>query len=315
MRAVDIAPAARRGRVRSEVLSPSAKSGLCDERGALRPRERRAHLRRPRGRARRRPATRLRGQRRLDRAAHHRLAVDVGQQLVRPAHAASSGRRPAPARRCAAPRRARRRRVGSPARGCGRRRDLRQQAAGAHAHDVARGRPAGRRPARCSTQSKPLSLGERAQPGRPSTGVVAEPAEQQQVAGIDRHAEMIDRAAGALDRRRDHVAPVGDRRGAGDQQHLGSRRPARSAIAAGQRASVMRAARPRRPARSRAPPGAPFMISTRLVEHAFLDAGQPGLDQADAARRGTAATRSSGPPSRGDGDAALERRARRRRRE
>ena len=36
-------------------------------------------------------------------------------------------------------------------------------------------------------------------------------ADQQQIAGIDRHAEMLDRAADLGDRGRDHVAPVGDR--------------------------------------------------------------------------------------------------------
>ena len=74
------------------------------------------------------------------------------------------------------------------------------------AHDLAPRRPAARRPAARSTQSKPLTLGERAQPGRPSTGMRADPAEQQQIAGIDRHAEMVDRAAG---RRR---SPPGSRR-------------------------------------------------------------------------------------------------------
>ena len=68
--------------------------------------------------------------------------------------------------------------------------------------------------------SKPLTLGERAQPGRPSTGLPSSPAEQQQIAGIDRHAEMLDRAAGRHDARRDDVAAIDDRRGAGDQQEI-----------------------------------------------------------------------------------------------
>ncbi len=42
-----------------------------------------------------------------------------------------------------------------------------------------------------------------------------------QIAWIDRHAEMIDDAAGSLDRRRDDVAPVGNGAGAGDQQQIG----------------------------------------------------------------------------------------------
>ena len=45
-------------------------------------------------------------------------------------------------------------------------------------------------------------------------------AEQQQVARVDRHAEMVDPAAGGEDCGRDHVAPVEDRRGAVDQQQV-----------------------------------------------------------------------------------------------
>ena len=45
-------------------------------------------------------------------------------------------------------------------------------------------------------------------------------AEQQQIARIDRHPEMVDPTAGGNDRRRDHIAPVEDRRGAVDQQDL-----------------------------------------------------------------------------------------------
>ena len=39
-------------------------------------------------------------------------------------------------------------------------------------------------------------------------------ADHHQIAGIDRHAEMLDRAADVLKRRRDDIAPVGDRGGA-----------------------------------------------------------------------------------------------------
>ena len=55
---------------------------------------------------------------------------------------------------------------------------------------------------RSSTQSKPFSLGLRAQPGAPMHRLAAELAEHQQIAGIDRH-------AGAHDRRR---RPAGSRR-------------------------------------------------------------------------------------------------------
>ena len=73
---------------------------------------------------------------------------------------------------------------------------------------------------RSNTQSKPLTFGERAQPGKPKTDPLADMAEQQKIAGIDRHAEMIDTPPGALDRGRDHVAPIQDCRRAMDQQHL-----------------------------------------------------------------------------------------------
>ena len=56
---------------------------------------------------------------------------------------------------------------------------------------------------RCSTQSKPFSFGERAQPGAPMIGMPVALGEQQQIAGIDRHAEMLDPAAARLDRGRE----------------------------------------------------------------------------------------------------------------
>jgi hypothetical protein len=45
-------------------------------------------------------------------------------------------------------------------------------------------------------------------------------AEQQQIARIDRHPEMVDPAAGSDDRRRDDVTPIEDRRGAVNQQDV-----------------------------------------------------------------------------------------------
>jgi hypothetical protein len=47
-------------------------------------------------------------------------------------------------------------------------------------------------------------LGERAQPG-------ARGADQHEIAGVNRHAEMLDAPADRLDCRWDHVAPIGDR--------------------------------------------------------------------------------------------------------
>src|SRR5262249_50506853 len=58
---------------------------------------------------------------------------------------------------------------------------------------------------RISTQSKPFSPGECAQ-HRDSTGA----ADQEEIAGIDRHAEMLDGAANARYRSRDHVAAIGN---------------------------------------------------------------------------------------------------------
>ena len=93
-------------------------------------------------------------------------------------------RPPGRPRRSAAPRRRHQR----PSRGCGR--------AGLSVSSpptpmaAISARPTGK-PAstRHSTKSKPLSLGERAQPGRPSTVRPSKRARHQQIAGIDRHAE------------------------------------------------------------------------------------------------------------------------------
>ena len=47
-------------------------------------------------------------------------------------------------------------------------------------------------------------------------------ADHQQIAGIDRHAEMLDLAADRLQRGRDHIAPVGDRRSAEHDGEFGA---------------------------------------------------------------------------------------------
>ena len=105
---------------------------------------------------------------------------------------------------------------------------------------ISAGRPAARRTAAVSTKSMPFSFGLRAQPGSTSAGRVADPAEADQVAGIDRHAEMQDLAARAHDAGRADVAPVHDRRGADHQQQVGAL--AKSAIPAPCRAALPRAA-------------------------------------------------------------------------
>ena len=106
--------------------------------------------------------------------------------------------------------------------------------------------------------------------------------EQQQIAGIDRHAEMVDPAAGGDDRFRDHVAPVDDRRGAVHEDDVGAlrhrggdaRRQIRSLVFAALFGDQLAAER-----------GEPLLGDLAgLVEDAFLEPGQAGLDQRDVAR-------------------------------
>ena len=149
---------------RSEVASPSAKFGLWTKRHVepgqrrldLGPRVARHHDHRPRAR----------GQRRLDRPAHQRLAADSRRPAWSPRprrRRGSATRGPAAStiaaisahRACAAAAASR-----SPS--AGRRRpspECRRRCTGT---------PASTRP---STQSKPFSFGERAQPGAPITGL------------------------------------------------------------------------------------------------------------------------------------------------
>ena len=115
-----------------------------------------------------------------------------------------------------------------------------QQPADAHAHDVRRltFSPANRR---VRMKSMPFSFGLRAQPGSTS-GVLADPADADQVARIDRHAEMHDFAAGAHDARpaRRRAGPPRPRR----RPPAACRRPAASnpSSASRDRFLVMRAA-------------------------------------------------------------------------
>ena len=76
--------------------------------------------------------------------------------------------------------------------------------------------------------------------GRAEHRLAARLADQHQIAGIDRHAEMLDRAADRFDRRRDHVAPVGDRRGAEHDDQLGAGSCSTSSIALRERALLVR---------------------------------------------------------------------------
>ena len=68
-----------------------------------------------------------------------------------------------------------------------------------------------------STQSKPLTLGERAQLGTPMTAVCTEPSEHHQVAGIDRHAQMHHVSSRRLEPGGNDIAAVDDGGGAEHQ--------------------------------------------------------------------------------------------------
>ena len=187
-----------------------------------------------------------RGERLLGGDAHQRLAADLGEQLVDRAHAGRAAGGEHDRGDAAALLRLR---LGARLRP---RHDLHQQAADAHAGDVlARHRQAGEQPHQHPVEAVFLRRARAAR--RAEHRLAAQPADQHQIAGIDRHAEMLDLAADRFDRGRDHVAPVGDGRGAEHDDQLGAglehlvdraarARPARAARAARRRWS-------RRPAR------------------------------------------------------------------
>ena len=146
-----------------------------------------------------------RGQRLLGGDAHQRTAADLREQLVRPAHAGRAAgreddRRDAPS--IALHRLIARLRP---------RHDLHEQPADAHAGDVgARHRQSGKEPHQHPIEAVFL---RRARATRRSDhGLAAHGADQHQVAGIDRHAEVLDPPADRFHRGGNHVAPVGNRR-------------------------------------------------------------------------------------------------------
>ena len=99
--------------------------------------------------------------------------------------------------------------------------DLLQQAADAHPHEVGRAHlQAGEQPGQHEVDAVQLRAAGAA--GQHQGRACADAAEADQVAGIDRHAEMQDFAAGAHDARRADVAPVHHRRGADHQQQVGA---------------------------------------------------------------------------------------------
>ena len=143
--------------------------------------------------------------------------------------------------------------------------DLHQQPADAHAGDVlARHRQARRAAASAPSRSHSPSASARS-PARRAPARPRDIADQHQVAGIDRHAEMLDRAAGRLDRGRDDIAPVGDGRRAEHEHELGALAAAASSIAA---ASASSSCGTRRSATIARPPAraAPRSRCKRLVD-------------------------------------------------
>ena len=183
----------------SELASPEAKSGLCAK---------------PTSRPSRAALIRLG----LVPGHHHDAGRAGSRALARPSGESAACRRTAPsacsARPCGSSDRRQARRP-APWPGARSRIDIARLRPGRDFHQQARRRPS---PAmsppvtsspaisRSSTQSKPFSLGLRAQPGAPMHRRLPDPPEHQQIAGIDRHAGARHLAAGQLDRRGDHVA-------------------------------------------------------------------------------------------------------------
>ena len=156
-----------------------------------------------------------RGQRLLGRDADERPAADLGQKLVRPAHA---GRAAGGEDDGCDPLRLLRLGLGARLRP---RHDFHQQPADAKAGDVlARHRQAREQPHQDPVEAVFLRRARAA--GRAEHRLAARLPDQHQIAGIDRHAEMLDLAADRLDRRRDHVAAVGDGGSAEHHDQLGA---------------------------------------------------------------------------------------------
>ena len=217
----------------------------------------------------------LRGERRLDGMHDQRLAFGIGQHLVGPAHArrAAGGEhqhgdswRLLRARLLAVAVVARLRAA----------RDLGQQAAGAHAHDLgAADRQAGGQALQHHVEA--VVLGRLGAARQAQHRLAVELGGQQQVAGIDRHAEMDDLAARLLDAGRHDVVAVDDRRGAGDQEDVAALGP-ELLQSAGDGLGVVRD--PPLADQRAAERGQPLgRGADRLVEDLVARAGEPGLHQ------------------------------------
>ena len=141
---------------------------------------------------------------------------------------------------------------------------------------------------RFSTKSKPFSFGERAQPGAPRTGFCrwagAPPGNEpssRRLRRIDRHAEMRDASAGFQNCAWNDVAPIGDRRGAEDDDKIAHSLDLRQC--ANERADLM--ARARLDSDSAAGDGeARLERAQRFFDGRRLEAGKQRRDDADPQR-------------------------------
>ena len=170
--------------------------------------------------------------------------------------------------------------------------DLGQQAADAHAHDVAAG---DRQPAAKPLQHpvEAVELWRAAAAGQAQHRPPSQPRQQQQVAGIDRHAEMLDRAAGSLDAGGQDVVAVGDGRGAGDQHHVAAGRHGRADGRGHGGRGRARSASRRRARRATAARRSRVIRTVLSSTFAARSAARSGSAAARQGRNG--ATRSSGP--------------------
>ncbi len=158
--------------------------------------------------------------------------------------------------------------------------DLHQQPACPETPDVRRGhRDIGQEALQHPIETVLLGASRAAR--RTEDRYAAERPEKQQVARIDRHAEMIDRAARRFDRGRDDVAPVRDRRCPEDDQQILRWNELDAALEPGHPfVRDLDVGRDDRPGRDEAI----GENAQRLGDDARLEARQDGRDDADAAR-------------------------------
>ena len=160
------------------------------------------------------------------------------------------------------------------------RHDLHQQAADAEPGNVlARHRQPGEEPHQHPVETVFLGASRAARRAEHRAAVGG--ADHHQVAGIDRHAEMLDHAADILQRRRDHVAAVGDR-GSAEHHHQFRTGFEHLVDRLGERRALMRHAPlgDDRGAGGRQPVGGDLQ---RLVDHFGGEPRQQRRDHADLA--------------------------------